>query len=160
MERVYLGLGTNLGEKEKNLRTAVESIKEIPDTKLITVSGIYKTEPWGYEDQNDFLNLCLEIKTDLKPADLLKECQAIEEQMGRVREERWGPRIIDIDILIYNDLELTTSKLAIPHPRIEERAFVLIPLQEINADLKIKGNKIKQWLNNIATETVTYYSSY
>ncbi|MGM0501712.1 MAG: 2-amino-4-hydroxy-6-hydroxymethyldihydropteridine diphosphokinase [Bacillota bacterium] len=160
MEKVYLGLGTNLGDKEKNLRTAVELIGKINAVELTAVSSIYQTEPWGYTEQNDFLNLCVELKTDLEAAELLGKCQKIENELGRIREERWGPRIIDIDILIYDDLELVTPELTIPHPRIEERAFVLVPLQELNPELVINDLKIGEWLDKIEEDTVTYYSSY
>ncbi|MBM7555189.1 2-amino-4-hydroxy-6-hydroxymethyldihydropteridine diphosphokinase [Halanaerobacter jeridensis] len=160
MDKAYLGLGTNIGEREKNLRAAVAHIKKTTDVEVTEVSSIYETEPWGYEEQNQFLNLCLKIKTDLKPQELLEKCQQIEKRMGRKREEKWGPRIIDIDILIYDNLEVNTSKLVIPHPRIQERAFVLVPLQELDSNLMIKGKSIAQWLEQVSTSGIINYSSY
>lgn len=160
MKKVYLGLGTNVGQREKNLREAVSIIEKTATIDMIKVSSIYETEPWGYEEQNDFLNLCLEIKTDLTPQQLLEKCQEVEDKMGRQREEKWGPRIIDVDILIYDNLEVDTSNLVIPHPRIQDRTFVLIPLQELNPNLMIKGKSIEQWLKSLAQKEVTYYSSY
>mgnify|MGYP006272592975 FL=1 len=160
MHKSYLGLGTNLGEREENLRRAVKLLKSFPELEVIKVSSIYETEPWGYEEQNDFLNLCLELETTLSPQQLLEKCQAVEDKMGRKREKRWEPRVIDVDILLYDDLELETSDLIVPHPRMQERAFVLIPLQELKPDLMVQGNTIAGCLEKISTAGVNYYSDY
>ena len=160
MHKSYLGLGTNLGEREENLRRAVKLLKSFPELEVIKVSSIYETEPWGYEEQNDFLNLCLELETTLSAQQLLEKCQAVEDKMGRKREKRWGPRLIDVDILLYDDLELETSDLIVPHPRMQERAFVLIPLQELKPDLMVQGNTIADCLEKISTAGVNYYSDY
>lgn len=160
MEKAYLSLGTNVGNREKNLREAVNLLHQIAQIKVRGVSSIYETVPWGYKEQNDFLNLCLTIKTEFPPEKLLTVCQQIEDDMGRVRKEKWGPRIIDIDILLYDNLELETPKLVLPHPRIKERAFVLVPLQELNPNLVIAGETIKELLEQVPTEEVQYYSSY
>jgi 2-amino-4-hydroxy-6-hydroxymethyldihydropteridine diphosphokinase len=159
-EEVYLGLGTNKGERESNLRRAVDLIEELPTVKLVATSAIYETAPWGYTEQNDFLNMCLKIRTDLAPKKLLAKLQQIEEKLGRIREERWGPRVIDIDILIYDNLQVETAQLTIPHPRIEERSFVLIPLQELEPDLVLNGSKIDHYLAQIEGQQVSYYSEY
>ncbi|MGM0370282.1 MAG: 2-amino-4-hydroxy-6-hydroxymethyldihydropteridine diphosphokinase [Bacillota bacterium] len=160
METVYLGLGTNIGAKEKNLRKAVNLLKQTPGLKLIQVSSIYETAPWGYEEQNNFLNLCLELKTELEPQELLTVCQKVENDLGRVRNKKWGPRIIDVDILTYDDLKINTPKLIIPHPRIKERAFVLVPLQDLNTNLLIDGHRIEEYLAEISTAGIEHYSNY
>ncbi|MCK8828480.1 2-amino-4-hydroxy-6-hydroxymethyldihydropteridine diphosphokinase [Natroniella acetigena] len=157
MESVYLGLGTNLGDKEQNLKQAVELIANFPQTELSKVSKVYETEPWGYTEQDNFLNLCLEIKTDLAPYQLLEECQGVEKDLKREREIRWGPRIIDVDILLYGDLVLTDQKLTIPHPRIQERAFVLSPLADLDQKLVIKGKSVLEWSELLDEQEIKEY---
>lgn len=127
----YLSLGTNMGDKKKNLLEAAEKIGNLENTKIIAQSTIIETEPFGYTEQDMFLNSCLEIKTLFTPQELLKELLGIELQMGRVREIKWGPRIIDIDILFFDDEIIGEADLAVPHPWICERMFVLEPLSEI-----------------------------
>ncbi|MFO7818877.1 MAG: 2-amino-4-hydroxy-6-hydroxymethyldihydropteridine diphosphokinase [Halanaerobacter sp.] len=160
MHKAYLGLGTNLGEREENLRRAVKLLNASSRLEIIKVSSLYETEPWGYEEQNDFLNLCLTLETSLSPHQLLEKCQTVEEKLGRKRKERWGPRVIDVDILLYDDLELEDSDLIVPHPRMQERAFVLIPLQELEPDLMVQGNSIADYLEKVSTAGVNYYSDY
>jgi 2-amino-4-hydroxy-6-hydroxymethyldihydropteridine diphosphokinase len=130
---IYLSLGTNLGDRYANLRTAIASLP--PQIQLETQSAIYETEPWGYSDQPAFLNLVIRATTILEPDKLLKYLKNIEVVMGRQETFRFGPRLIDLDILFYDDLVMDTPELTIPHPRIRERAFVLIPLAEIAPDL-------------------------
>ncbi len=132
---VYLGLGTNLGNKRKNLETAVRELNKLPETVVKKRSSIYLSEPWGYKEQEDFLNQVVEIETDLPAPDLLHSLKDIEINMGRQYGIKWGPRIIDLDILLYGDEVLHSEELQIPHAHMRERLFVLIPLQEINADL-------------------------
>lgn len=127
----YLSLGTNMGDKKKNLLEAAEKIGNLENTKITAQSTIIETEPFGYTEQDMFLNSCLEIKTLFTPQELLKELLGIELQMGRVREIKWGPRIIDIDILFFDDEIIGEVDLAVPHPWICERMFVLEPLSEI-----------------------------
>ncbi len=127
----YLSLGTNMGDKKKNLLEAAEKIGNLENTKITAQSTIIETEPFGYTEQDMFLNSCLEIKTLFTPQELLKELLGIELQMGRVREIKWGPRIIDIDILFFDDEIIGEADLAVPHPWICERMFVLEPLSEI-----------------------------
>lgn len=158
MEKVYLGLGTNRGSREENLIEAISLLTKAP-LKITAISSIYETEPWGYEEQSDFLNLCLELETKLAPQELLEECQRIEDEMGRIRDKKWGPRIIDIDILVYDNREVETAQLTIPHPRIEERAFVLVPLQELNPSLKIRGKRITAYVKEISTEGIRDYDT-
>ena len=137
---VYISLGSNMGSKRENLAQAVELISNIPGVKLKNRSSLYETEPWGKTDQDKFLNQVIEIETSLPPRELLKELQDIEINMGRQRKEKWGPRIIDLDILLYGNEVLDDPQLAIPHPRMRERLFVLVPLAEIGADLRFPDN--------------------
>ncbi|MBB4833243.1 2-amino-4-hydroxy-6-hydroxymethyldihydropteridine diphosphokinase [Staphylococcus hominis] len=134
MVQAYLGLGSNIGDRKQLLLTAIDLIGNIKGIKVTKQSSIYETAPIGYTDQPNFLNLCLEIETKLSPQQLLKHCLDIEQQLHRVREIRWGPRTLDIDILLYSDNIIETDNLSVPHPRMQERAFVLIPLNDIASD--------------------------
>ncbi|MCW9136341.1 2-amino-4-hydroxy-6-hydroxymethyldihydropteridine diphosphokinase [Staphylococcus haemolyticus] len=136
MVQAYLGLGSNIGDRKQQLLKAIDLIGNIKGIKVTKQSSIYETAPIGYTDQPNFLNLCLEIETELSPQQLLKYCLDIEQQLHRVREIRWGPRTLDIDILLYSDNIIETDNLSIPHPRMQERAFVLIPLNDIASDKK------------------------
>ncbi len=132
LNKVYLGLGSNLGNREKNIKTALKYLEDQPEINLIKKSSFYETEPWGNTKQNKFINAACLIETSLDPHDLLKKIKQIEyEYMGRQKTEKWGPRIIDIDILLYEDKIINDAQLTIPHPHINEREFVLAPLQEI-----------------------------
>jgi 2-amino-4-hydroxy-6-hydroxymethyldihydropteridine diphosphokinase len=134
MSIAYLGLGTNLGDREENLRKAIEVI-----ALKMTIgkqSSLYETFAWGYTDQPDFLNQVIQVETDLTPLRLLNFLKKTEAELGRVENFRYGPRFLDIDILFYDDLVKNTRRLQIPHPKIPERAFVLVPLNEVASDLK------------------------
>lgn len=157
MSRAYLGIGTNMGDRLSNLSDAIDYIKQFKNTEIVKISKIYETRPWGYTDQNDFLNLCVSINTNLKPEELLQKCLEVELNLKRERIIRWGPRTIDIDILIYDDIICNGEKLTLPHPRIQERAFVLIPLIDLKEDLMIKGMLLKEWLNELDAEEVKEY---
>lgn len=133
MHTIYISLGSNLGDRVHNLHSAINHLA--PKVKTLAQSSIYETEPWGYSDQPPFLNQAIKAQTQLEPFDLLLFLKEIELSMGRQETFRFGPRLIDLDILFYNSLVLDTPKLTIPHPRIGERAFVLIPLAEIAPDL-------------------------
>lgn len=132
---VYLSLGTNMGDKKKNLLEAIERIGKLENTKVTVQSTILETEPFGYTEQDMFLNACIEIKTLFTPQELLEKLLNIELEMGRVRTIKWGPRIIDIDILFFDDEIIQDKNLAVPHPWISERMFVLEPLCEIAPNL-------------------------
>lgn len=129
--KAYLSIGGNLGDRGRNLAEVISRIKDHPRLKLIKESSIYETKPWGRLDQPDFWNQVLEIETELSPLDLLDVCQQIENDLGRKRIVHWGPRTVDIDILTYDNREYKDERLTLPHPRMEERAFVLAPLREI-----------------------------
>jgi len=126
---VYLALGSNLGDREKNLRAALEQISKF--ARITRVSSIYETEPWGVKDQPWFLNLVCQATTQLSPVDVLRRAKRIEASMGRSDGIRFGPRPIDVDILLYDRVIRLDPALTIPHPRLHERAFVLVPLAEI-----------------------------
>ncbi len=129
----YLALGTNLGDRFDNLRTAIAALA--PQVRVLAESRLYETEPWGFADQAAFYNLVVRAETELSPADLLAFLKKLEADLGRTPTFRNGPRLIDLDILFYDDLVLETPPLVIPHPRLHERAFVLVPLADIGADL-------------------------
>jgi 2-amino-4-hydroxy-6-hydroxymethyldihydropteridine diphosphokinase len=138
-DNVYLGLGSNLGDRAANLRRAVEAIGALPDTELVSVSSLYETEPRMYAEQPDFLNACASIRTSLEPRKLLDELLAIEQATGRVRRVDNGPRTLDVDILLYGQLIIDRPGLQIPHPGIAERAFVLVPLAQVAAEVVHPG---------------------
>jgi 2-amino-4-hydroxy-6-hydroxymethyldihydropteridine diphosphokinase len=127
--RVYLALGSNLGDRQENLRQAVEGIKGFAE--VVGLSAVYETEPWGIEDQPHFLNQAAEIETELAPVELLAALKLLERRMGRRGGVRYGPRQIDLDILFYDEETLRLPELEIPHPRLHERAFVLVPLADL-----------------------------
>jgi len=129
--RAYLAMGSNMGERELNLKQAVEALQQTPGIVVKALSAIYETEPVGLVEQDAFLNMALAIETELAPQALLETVLGIERQMGRVRLIRWGPRLIDIDILLYGSEQVTLPDLAIPHPAMTERAFVLVPLRDV-----------------------------
>ncbi|MCY7783544.1 MULTISPECIES: 2-amino-4-hydroxy-6-hydroxymethyldihydropteridine diphosphokinase [unclassified Bacillus (in: firmicutes)] len=127
----YIALGSNIGDRETYLRQAVALLHQHDAVMVTQVSSIYETDPVGYEDQDEFLNMAVEIKTSLNPFELLELTQHIENELGRTREVRWGPRTADLDILLFNRENIETEQLIVPHPRMYERMFVLAPLAEI-----------------------------
>lgn len=135
-DSIYMSIGTNLGSRRSNILEAVRRIKDIP-FDIQSNASIYRTEPVGYTGQDDFFNTALKGTTQLGPSDLLKAVKGIERDMGRKKSRRWGPRLIDIDILIYNDIIVKNSELIIPHKRIMDRYFILVMLNEIEPGLII-----------------------
>ncbi|GAA5345764.1 2-amino-4-hydroxy-6-hydroxymethyldihydropteridine diphosphokinase [Planifilum fimeticola] len=136
----YLGLGSNLGDRLDHLRRGVELLQSHQAIRITRVSSIYETAPVGPVEQPDFLNLVVAADTTLSPEELLSVAQEIERRLHRVRTIRWGPRTLDIDILLYGDRIFQQEGLTVPHPRMEERAFVLIPLLEVAGNLRIPGS--------------------
>jgi 2-amino-4-hydroxy-6-hydroxymethyldihydropteridine diphosphokinase len=134
LHRVFLGLGSNLGNRLANIEGAIDRLE--PQVHLMDVSSVYETAPWGILEQPQFLNCVIAGKTSLKPEELLIKLKSVEKEMGRQPGIRFGPRLIDLDILLYDDLVLAGEDLAIPHPRMLERAFVLVPLAELAGRLK------------------------
>jgi len=131
----YLGLGSNLGNKQKYITDAIDLISLLESTEVKRTSTLIATEPYGKVDQPDFLNCVIEVETNLEPKLLLRKCLEIEDQLGRVREEKWGPRTIDIDLLICKDRIINSELLVLPHPELHKREFVLISLNELCPDL-------------------------
>lgn len=127
----YISLGSNMGDKQRNIQDAISSLNSRPSTKITAVSGMYITKPIGYIEQDDFLNAAIEIRTLLSPYQLLDFLNKIEIQLKRERTIKWGPRTIDLDILIYDNLQITDNRLVIPHPRMHERLFVIEPVCDI-----------------------------
>ena len=135
MTTAYVGLGSNVGDKARNIRKALSMLNEVDNVSVLAVSSLYETEPEGYEDQDWFVNAAAQIETALSPDELLYLFKEIERTIGRKKTVRWGPREIDLDLLIYDQLCFQNADLVIPHPRMHQRAFVLVPLAEIGADV-------------------------
>lgn len=127
----YIALGSNMGDREQLLLTAIGMIDEHPNIDVIKVSGMYETDPVGYTDQPPFLNMTLALRTTLSPLLLLRQLLDFEQKLGRVRQIRWGPRTIDLDLLLYDNVRMDQEELTLPHPRMMERAFVLVPLHDV-----------------------------
>lgn len=142
MSRAYLSLGSNIGDKKAHLDEAVKLIESNPYISDVIVSEFYETAPIGYLDQDVFMNIALELNTTLDSYKLLDFCHEIEEALKRKRIIRWGPRTIDVDILLFDDIISDDEKLTIPHPRMTERAFVIVPLYDLNQDLVINNQAI------------------
>ena len=136
---IFLGLGSNVGDRENNLVQALRLLTEKHGVRIERISSLYETVPFGVMNQPDFLNMVVIVNTDLLPLELLDACLSVEQDLGRVRLLRWGPRVIDIDVLLYNEVMMHTDRLILPHPGIIERSFVLIPLREVAPDLVLQN---------------------
>lgn len=145
---VYIGLGSNQGNAQDHLQNALEKLRACPKLHVDAISPFFRTEPQGFRDQEWFVNAVARLKVapDLDPQWLLGFLLGIEQDMGRVRQRKWGPRIIDLDILLWNDQHWQFPNLVIPHPRLCERAFVLVPLVCLDSKLRIEGKTPEQWL--------------
>ncbi|MFC1483202.1 2-amino-4-hydroxy-6-hydroxymethyldihydropteridine diphosphokinase [Candidatus Margulisiibacteriota bacterium] len=154
MNTVYIGLGSNLGEREENIKKSIDELSGDEDITLLKKSGIYETVPLGHEEQPHFLNAAVAIQTTLQPYDLLEKLKGIEQKLGRKQTVKWGPRVIDIDILLYDDEIHSDDKLTIPHPLMHERYFVLKPLADIAPEVvhPILDETIKELYEQIALE--------
>ncbi len=137
--RAVVGIGTNIGDREKNITDAIRALNHLPGVKVIKSSAVYETEPWGYLEQQNFYNVCVEIETEFSPNALLGACLGIEAAFGRERPFKNSPRILDLDLLFYENIDMNTSELTLPHPRIGERAFVLVPLKDVLTELNFFG---------------------
>ncbi len=140
-ERVFIGVGSNLGRKEENVRRALDLLAGERGVSLTRVAPLYKTDPVGYQEQDWFVNTVAEIETILPPRELLEALMRIENGMGRRRAVRWGPRVIDLDILLYGKTTVSEPDLEIPHPRLQERAFVVVPLAQLQPDMALPGGR-------------------
>jgi len=151
MNKAFIALGTNIEPRKEYLDQAIQLLSKVEDVQIIKKSSIYQTPPVGYTNQADFLNMVLEISTRLSSEQLLDQCQEIENELGRKRTIRFGPRTIDLDILVFNEENIKTERLTIPHPRMDIRAFVLVPLNELAPELRISGlgKTVKQLLHGL-----------
>ncbi|MGZ4677123.1 MAG: 2-amino-4-hydroxy-6-hydroxymethyldihydropteridine diphosphokinase [Acidimicrobiia bacterium] len=132
MSRAFIGIGSNLGDRQAHLQLAVDHLHRPPEIEVRAVSRVYETDPVGGPVQGDFLNAVLEVTTTLSPHELLAVCQSAERAADRVRAERWGPRTLDVDVLLFDDVRSDDPALTLPHPRLAERAFVLAPLHDLD----------------------------
>ena len=157
MPTIYLALGTNLGDRLANLQAAIAALPTA--VRLRAQSPVYETQPWGVTDQPAFLNMVLQGETALAPIDLLNHLKHLETLLGRLPGVRWGPRLIDMDILFYDDLVLATPGLTLPHPRLHERAFVLVPLNDLAPGLvhPLLGKTVRQLLAGLDGTGVKRY---
>ncbi|WP_378950799.1 2-amino-4-hydroxy-6-hydroxymethyldihydropteridine diphosphokinase [Mesorhizobium sp. ANAO-SY3R2] len=144
-QRAFLSLGGNLGDPAKAMAAALRMLDASGNVRVMTVSSLYRTPPWGKLDQPDFLNITAEVETSLTPLELLELCLDVERRLKRVRIERWGPRLIDIDVLLHGDSHVSDVGLEIPHPRMLDRAFVMVPLAEIAPELMLTGKTTVAW---------------
>ena len=150
MAIAYISIGSNLGDREENCKQALRLL-HANGILIKKQSRMYETEPWGIKDQPKFINMAVEVETDKKPEELLRVLEEIEKEIGRTETVKWGPRVIDLDILFYDDLILKTPDLEIPHPLLHERGFVLKPLSEIAPDKKhpVTGKTVKEMIENL-----------
>ena len=156
MTVVYLGLGSNLDDPENQLKTALKEIAKIDQTCVLATSSMYRSSPLGPADQPDFINCVVKLETELSAHILLAALQKIEERHGRTREVHWGPRTLDLDILLYGDMSINDKNLTVPHPEMVQREFVLIPLQEIAPDISIPGNgQVSSLIAGLGQLTIT-----
>ncbi|MCY3559253.1 MAG: 2-amino-4-hydroxy-6-hydroxymethyldihydropteridine diphosphokinase [Chloroflexi bacterium] len=148
---IFLGLGANLGDRRATLRAAAQRIREVVTD--VRVSSLYESEAWGVTDQPKFLNAVVRGLTDLQPLELLEAMQSIETELGRVRNARWGPRAIDIDILLYGAESIDEPRLVVPHPYMTQRSFVLRPLADLAAGLTLPdGSLVGEWLTTVSQD--------
>lgn len=141
-----VALGSNIGEKAGNIAAAIRELTRDGAIRLVSQSRNFRTPPWGVTDQDWFVNACVAVDTELSPRALLGRCLAVERKLGRVRAKKWGPRVIDLDVLVYRNETIADEDLTLPHPRVHERAFVLAPLADIAPDLVVSGKPVREWL--------------
>ena len=154
--RAYIALGSNLAQPEAQIIQAFDALAQLPDTRLITRSSLYRSAPVGYADQPDFINAVARVETQLSPHDLLQSLLGIEQTFGRVREFRNAPRTLDLDLLLYDDIQFHETGLTLPHPRMHERAFVLMPLVEIDPTCVIPGRgQASDWLAQCDDQSIS-----
>ena len=149
-----ISLGSNIGDKAGHIAAAVAAFTADGHVRLVKASANYRTAPWGNTDQDWFVNAAMSVATDLGVHELLARCQAVERQLGREHTIKWGPRVIDLDILVYRDLTLIEPDLVLPHPHMTARAFVLRPLLDVAPDLIIKGRPAHDWLAELPHDDV------
>ena len=146
-----IGLGSNVGDKRANIARAVSLLTSDGDIRLVARSRDYRSAPWGVLEQDWFVNAVITVSTALSARQLLQRCQRVENEMGRVRLRKWGPRLIDVDVLTYRDQVIDEPDLKVPHPLIAERGFVVVPLKEVAPSLSIRGQSLDQMLERLDT---------
>ena len=151
--KAVIGIGTNVGDRTESIRKAVEALDLLPDVKVLRCASIYETDPWGYTEQQSFYNTVAEVETTKSPEMLLGACLGIEAGMGRIREFKNGPRVIDLDLLVYEDYQNDSHDITIPHPLIGERDFVLVPLKELYVDMDVLGFLYRNQYENIVKKS-------
>ena len=151
--KAVIGIGTNIGNRAENIRNAVEALNLLPDVKVLRCASIYETDPWGYTEQQSFYNTVVEVETTKSPEMLLGACLGIEAGMGRIREFKNGPRVIDLDLLVFENYNNDSQHITVPHPLIGERDFVLVPLKELYGDMKVLGCSYINQYENIAEKS-------
>ena len=149
-----IALGSNIGDKCANIATAADLLARVNGISVAKRSQNYRTPPWGNTDQDWFVNACMSVNTTLSPHALLAECLETERKMGRMRGQKWGPRVIDLDVLVYADLDIRESDLVVPHPYITERAFVLAPMADVAPEFVLKGKTVAAWLGGADLEGI------
>jgi 2-amino-4-hydroxy-6-hydroxymethyldihydropteridine diphosphokinase len=154
LNKAFIGLGSNLGEREHLIRSAAEGLDLTPETKLVRISSLYDTKPVGDLEQPDYLNAVAIVQTELEPSRLLWNLHLIENKLGRKRSRRWEPRPIDLDLLFYGDLVIDQPGLKVPHPEAHKRAFVLVPMSELTPDLMhpVLGKSIDELLKSVKAQ--------
>ena len=151
--KAVIGIGTNIGNRAENIRNAVEALNLLPDVKVLRCASIYETDPWGYTEQQSFYNTVVEVETNKSPEMLLGACLGIEAGMGRIREIKNGPRVIDLDLLVFENYNNDSPHITVPHPLIGERDFVLIPLKELYDDMNLLGCSYVKHYENIVEKS-------
>jgi 2-amino-4-hydroxy-6-hydroxymethyldihydropteridine diphosphokinase len=144
-----IGLGSNVGDKRANIARALDVLTEQGDIHVVRRSADYRSAPWGVAEQDWFVNACAAVATSLDAHQLLLRCLAVEDRLGRVRQQKWGPRLIDVDILTWREETIDLPDLKVPHPYIEQRGFVLVPLAEIASDAIIRGRPLQSLLQEV-----------
>lgn len=154
--RAFIGLGANLGDARNTLEEALLALSALPHVELVCVSPFYRSAPVGFSPQPDFINAVSEIKTHLSPQELMRLLLSLEKLFGRRREKRWGPRVLDLDLLLYGDEIIEDEFLSLPHPRLEERAFVLLPLLSLAPEILIPGKgQASAYLPSVARQDIS-----
>ena len=138
-----IGIGSNVGDKAQNIARAVSLLTADGAVRLVKASGLYRSPPWGILDQDWFVNAAAAVATDVAAHELLRRCLAVEDEMGRVRRQKWGPRLVDVDVLTYRAQTIDTPDLKVPHPFIEQRPFVLVPMLEIAPEERVRGRTVR-----------------
>lgn len=154
LNKVYLGLGGNVGDVKAVLMAALDALNKHPNISVKQLSNLYETPPWGDENQDWFLNACALIETSIQPLELLKFVKSLEVEFKREKSRKWGPRTLDIDLLVYEGVALKSETLTLPHPRISERAFVLVPLNDLAPNLLVNGKSVSKHLQLVDCDEI------